>query len=171
MAKGQRLTDWLLAWAVCRFLPSNVLWGRELQGTFRPVETCSACSNPIPAPSLEAAQWSNRAAIAQAVSKGFGKGLLIPENQGILPALWRMQPLYAALSSAHTGPVRPAVSGSACHSWTAPLPKPARDSQIQQRSQHSQTPQHRRSKAEVDHSSGTCIFNIHGFNSQYLAHG
>lgn len=36
--------------------------GRELQGAFRSVETCCACSDPIPAPPLEAAQWSNRAA-------------------------------------------------------------------------------------------------------------
>lgn len=109
-------------------------------------------------------------ATAQAISKGFGKRLLILQNQGILPALWRRQPLYAAPSSAHTGPVRPAVSGSACRSWTVPLPKPARDSQMQHRSQQPQTPQHRRSKTKIDHSSGTWFCNIHGFNSQYLPH-
>lgn len=60
--KGQRLTDQLLAWAVWWFLPSHVLQGRELQGAFTSVESCSVCSDTIPAPSLEGAQWSNRAA-------------------------------------------------------------------------------------------------------------
>lgn len=166
--KKERLTGRSLAWAVWWFLP-RAGSSRELSDLLKHAAPVQILFLPHlwRQPNGVTGLLSNT---PNAISKGFGKGLLILQNQGSLPALWRRQPLCAAPSSAHTGPVHPAVSGSVCRSWTVPLPKPVRDSQTQQRSQHPQMPQHRRSKAETCHSSGTCFCNTHGFNSQYLAH-